>query len=225
MGFGLRLGPVRINKRGISVGGGVGIGPIGVGGGVRVAKFKSGKSRPVSSTGLIEVIVGFINVFLRPIDKLLARFENKTKKFFKKFQINKYALFLICLFLGFFGGHRFITGKIRTGIYYYFTAGGFFIGWIIDLIKIARNQYTDIWDRKIEGHILDFFFNSKIVKKFKGFSKIKKGMLIFISAAQVSNIINLIQGQNRIGGIVFSTVVFYLVWKYVNNNDSKPNKK
>ena len=93
------------------------------------------------------------------------------------------------------------------------------------MIKIARNQYTDIWDRKIEGHILDFFFNSKIVKKFKGFSKIKKGMLIFISAAQVSNIINLIQGQNRIGGIVFSTVVFYLVWKYVNNNDSKPNKK
>ena len=53
MGFGLRLGPVRINKRGISVGGGVGIGPIGVGGGVRVAKFKSGKSRPVSNTNLI----------------------------------------------------------------------------------------------------------------------------------------------------------------------------
>ena len=43
MGFGLRLGPVRINKRGISLGAGVGLGPIGVGGGVRVAKF--GRSR------------------------------------------------------------------------------------------------------------------------------------------------------------------------------------
>lgn len=49
---------------------------------------------------------------------------------------DKWVAFLLCLFLGPLGGHKFYEGKIGMGILYIFTAGLFFIGWIIDLIAI-----------------------------------------------------------------------------------------
>lgn len=50
--------------------------------------------------------------------------------------VNKWVSFFLCLFLGFFGAHKFYEGKIGTGILYLFTCGLFFIGWIIDLLNI-----------------------------------------------------------------------------------------
>lgn len=49
---------------------------------------------------------------------------------------NKWVSFFLCLFLGFFGAHKFYEGKTGMGILYIFTAGLFFIGWIVDLIVI-----------------------------------------------------------------------------------------
>ena len=46
-------------------------------------------------------------------------------------------------FFGCFGVHRFYAGKIGTGILYLFTAGGFLIGWMVDLISILSNRFTD----------------------------------------------------------------------------------
>lgn len=43
--------------------------------------------------------------------------------------------FLICLFLGIFGVHKFREKKIGMGILYLFTAGLFCIGWIYDCIR------------------------------------------------------------------------------------------
>ncbi len=54
--------------------------------------------------------------------------------------MDKKKLFLICLFLGFFGGHYFAIGKYKRGLLYFFTVGLFGIGWLIDLIKIATTQ-------------------------------------------------------------------------------------
>ena len=48
-------------------------------------------------------------------------------------QKNKWVL---CLFLGVVGAHKFYEGKVGMGIVYMLTGGLFFIGIVIDLIAI-----------------------------------------------------------------------------------------
>ena len=49
---------------------------------------------------------------------------------------NKWVAFLLCLFLGYLGAHKFYEGKTGTGILYLFTFGLFGIGWFIDCIAL-----------------------------------------------------------------------------------------
>ena len=49
---------------------------------------------------------------------------------------NQWVAFLLCLFLGGIGAHKFYEGKIGMGILYLFTGGLFLIGAIIDLIVL-----------------------------------------------------------------------------------------
>lgn len=55
------------------------------------------------------------------------------------------GMFLLCLTLGLLGAHRFAVHKMKTGALYCFTAGLFFIGWIVDLVQIARGKFTDAY--------------------------------------------------------------------------------
>lgn len=50
---------------------------------------------------------------------------------------------LLCLFLGFLGGHRFYVGKVGTGILMIITVGGCGIWTVIDLIMILSGKFTD----------------------------------------------------------------------------------
>ena len=49
---------------------------------------------------------------------------------------NKWVAFLLCVFLGFFGAHKFYEGRFLLGIVYLFTAGLFGIGWFIDILVL-----------------------------------------------------------------------------------------
>lgn len=49
---------------------------------------------------------------------------------------NKWVAFLLCLFLGFIGAHKFYEGKYLMGVLYIFTFGLFIIGWAVDAIAI-----------------------------------------------------------------------------------------
>lgn len=49
---------------------------------------------------------------------------------------NKWVAFFLCLFLGFFGAHKFYEGKVGMGILYLFTGGLFLIGAVVDLIVL-----------------------------------------------------------------------------------------
>ena len=49
---------------------------------------------------------------------------------------NKWIALLLCIFLGFFGAHKFYEGRILLGIVYLFTAGLFGIGWFIDILVL-----------------------------------------------------------------------------------------
>jgi len=64
--------------------------------------------------------------------------------------MNKLALALICLFLGGLGIHRFVTGKIGTGILWLLTGGCFGIGVLVDFIMILCGTYKDASGKAIK---------------------------------------------------------------------------
>ena len=56
---------------------------------------------------------------------------------------NKMVALLLCIFLGYFGVHKFYVGKVGMGIVYLFTFGLFGFGWVIDIILILCGSFTD----------------------------------------------------------------------------------
>lgn len=50
---------------------------------------------------------------------------------------------ILCILLGFFGGHLWYVGRWGKALLYCFTAGLFFIGVIIDLVKIILGTFRD----------------------------------------------------------------------------------
>ena len=57
--------------------------------------------------------------------------------------MSKTAAVLITFFLGEFGVHRFMAGKVLTGLLWLCTAGLFGIGWLVDLIMVCTGSFKD----------------------------------------------------------------------------------
>lgn len=57
---------------------------------------------------------------------------------------------LLWLFTGFLGGHRFYMERLGSGIVMLFTSGGVFIWWLLDIRKVTRmvKEYNEEQDRR-----------------------------------------------------------------------------
>lgn len=49
----------------------------------------------------------------------------------------------LCIFLGFFGAHKFAEKKVKWGLIYFFTLGLFVFGWLFDIFKYYK-KYKEI---------------------------------------------------------------------------------
>lgn len=56
---------------------------------------------------------------------------------------SKWIAFVLCLFLGWLGAHRFYVGKFGTGVLYTATRGFYGVGIVIDLLLILSGRFTD----------------------------------------------------------------------------------
>ena len=63
---------------------------------------------------------------------------------------SKMLLAIICFFLGVIGIHRFMVGKIGTGVLMIITLGGCGIWALIDFIVILTGGFTDSDGNKIK---------------------------------------------------------------------------
>ena len=55
--------------------------------------------------------------------------------------MSKIGAILITWFVGALGVHRFMAGKIGTGIIWLLTGGVFGIGWLVDFIKVCCGTF------------------------------------------------------------------------------------
>jgi hypothetical protein len=62
---------------------------------------------------------------------------------------SRLAAFLLALFTGVFGGHRFYLGKVGSGILQLCTLGGMGIWWLADMVLVASGEFRDVNGKRV----------------------------------------------------------------------------
>jgi hypothetical protein len=62
---------------------------------------------------------------------------------------SRLAAFLLAVFTGVFGGHRFYVGKIGSGILQICTIGGLGFWWLADCVLIASGEFRDVRGKRV----------------------------------------------------------------------------
>jgi hypothetical protein len=79
-----------------------------------------------------------------------------------------YKVLFLCFFLGILGVHRFYQGKYITGFLMFFTLGGAFVWWIIDLVRIGYHLHIKLLkERKAKPE-------AKVEDKAAGYNSIQE---------------------------------------------------
>lgn len=61
----------------------------------------------------------------------------------------------LAFFGGWFGLHRFYSGKIQSGVWMIFTLGGLGIWWLYDLVVLAAGEFKDAKGRRIRRWMVE----------------------------------------------------------------------
>ncbi|HMV43406.1 MAG TPA: TM2 domain-containing protein [Leptospiraceae bacterium] len=80
---------------------------------------------------------------------------------------------LITLLLSFLFVHRFYVGRIVSGIFFFFTAGGFGFWWLIDVIQILSGSFKDQFGK--------FILNWEADKKQLTLSGVALGFVVLLA--------------------------------------------
>lgn len=80
---------------------------------------------------------------------LVKENNNGTNADFNDLIHKGWFLAIICWFFGCFGVHRFMVGKIGTGVLWLLTFGCFGIGALVDFIMLLCGSFTDKEGNKI----------------------------------------------------------------------------
>ena len=88
-------------------------------------------------TGGLLLIGWIIDLFLIP------SMDAKADRRFVAGHLNYNIAWLLLVFLGLFGIHRFYMGKVFTGILWLLTGGFFLVGWLYDLCTL-NDQISDL---------------------------------------------------------------------------------
>jgi TM2 domain-containing membrane protein YozV len=74
---------------------------------------------------------------------LIPSMDSKADKRFSSGEVNYSLAWILLIYLGVFGVHRFYMGKWVTGLIYALTGGLFFVGWLYDLWTL-NDQIAEI---------------------------------------------------------------------------------
>lgn len=152
MGFRFRksvkAGPFRINFSKSGIGYSVG------GKGYRFTKKAGGGTRTTTSipgTGISYVTETSKGSGKPQKTELRSVAPNKKEGNNMEKPKNKTTELILCILLGWAGGHKFYNGKKRMGILYLLTFGLFMVGWIGDAIKLCMARFSKNTDEQPKG--------------------------------------------------------------------------
>ena len=227
------MGPVRVNRRGMSIGGGVGVGPIGFGYGKRIASFNgnSGQDNFVRDVALgatifalpivvllvltipfVYLVVKLVPLAVKLDRTLFLPFQAKLKPLFAKFRVTKTPLLLMAVFGGFLGIHHYALGRIRRGLLYTMTFGVFGIYWAKDIYLIINNKLLDVNARPILGDkISDFckqYWHGAYLGKLQSW---RKWIGILCLPGAVISIFSPSVGVSRVDAVVSVLIILLLL--------------
>lgn len=96
-------------------------------------------------------------------------FKNSQNDFVpKQYDDSKKRITLVlCVFGGYLGIHRFYVGHYKMGIFYFLTAGLFFIGWIRDIICLLNDSFFKKYDEKQYNKNESLRMQKEMYEKYK----------------------------------------------------------